>query len=228
MPGGNPLSKNKGKKSKVCTEKGADVLAAKQTATFKHTTSMLEEVKKKLEEVKSGKEEMTDTAKEYIPTSPEEYTPQLFKPGDCVTFTTRCSAQNVGAGTVVQYKDSMVVLSLHESIDCLYKKMHGGVCLCSEFRMKFYQKELTIYDGVMKMESSSPSYTPTYTGSPPPPEQEEEVIKGGVTPSWPPKTAEEIEAEKLLDAAAPCFTPTSEYSQTPCSSEEEEEISDDE
>jgi|DEB0MinimDraft_4_1074332.scaffolds.fasta_scaffold00740_3 hypothetical protein len=182
MPGGNSQSKKKGNKSGVGTEKVHDVLAAKQTTTFKHTTKILEDVKKRLEEFKSGKEVVKDT-------------PKLFKPGDYVTYTSRCIAQNTAAGIVVQYKDDMVQLILHEGIDCLYKKMQGAHCSCREVKMKFYEKELTIF-GEMKTKSSSPDYAPPYTGSPPPQGLEHELAKGGaVTPSWPPKTAEEIAAD---------------------------------
>jgi hypothetical protein len=62
MPGGNPRSKNKAKKSEVGKENGVDVLAAKQTTTFKQTTKILEEVKKRLEAFSSYAPIYTDSS----------------------------------------------------------------------------------------------------------------------------------------------------------------------
>lgn len=94
---------------------------------------------------------------------------QLFKTGDKVTF------KKTGAGTVLRYKDGKVVVCLHEGIKCLDKKLRRGVCFCQFKSMNFYEKELTLYNGEMKMDtSSSPDTQPTHTGKP----------DGAVTPAW--------------------------------------------
>lgn len=103
-------------------------------------------------------------------------TNNVFKAGDRVTF------KKLGAGKVLRYDNGKVVVCLHESIECLDNQLRRRFCLCQCRTMKFRETELTLYNGEMKMDTSSSLHTqPTHTGKP----------DGAVTPAWYPPTEQD-------------------------------------